>query len=173
MTSNLAFWKRVSVRSGVIASGVLSLALLAGCDSGQNGGQTAEEQQAAAERTAPVGQSKTAQAPQQGGQQPGQQPAQGGGAAAAVQAPPANAVDLAKGEQVYNQFCVACHATGVAGAPKLGDKQAWAPRIAQSRDLLFTHAKQGLRAMPPKGTCATCSDADLMSAVEFMASKAK
>lgn len=99
-----------------------------------------------------------------------QAPAAGG---AALQAPPESAVDLAKGEQVYNQFCVACHSTGVAGSPKLDDKAAWAPRIAQGRDMLFTHAMQGLRAMPPKGTCVTCSETDIMSAIEFMTSKVK
>src|SRR5690606_14801377 len=107
--------------------------------------QAPEQQQPATPSAAPPPAEQPAQAP---AQPPagGQPPATGG---AALQAPPESAVDLAKGEQIYNQFCVACHLTGVAGAPKLGDKELWAPRIAQGRDVMFTNAKRGLRAMPP------------------------
>lgn len=205
MTNNRVTWQKPSMRSGVIVATMFTLALLAGCDSGKDSEQQAQDQQGAQERTAPVGEAQVGQAPAQPATPPAappaepatpppaappaepaapaappaaqpappaqpQAPAAGG---AALTAPPESAVDLAKGEQVYNQFCVVCHATGVAGSPKLGDKAAWAPRIAQGRDVLFTHATQGLRAMPPKGTCATCSDTDLMSAIEFMTSKAK
>ncbi len=183
MVIDLLTCKKLSMRPGVIATAVLALALLAGCDLGPNGDQQAQDQQGAAERTAPIGESRTAQAPEQQqpatppaapppAEQPAQAPAQPPAAGGAtLQAPPESAVDLAKGEQIYNQFCVACHLTGVAGAPKLGDKELWAPRIAQGRDMMFTHAKNGLRAMPPMGTCVTCSDADLMSAIEFMTGK--
>lgn len=184
MTSNCMIQQKSSVRSGAVAAMVFTLALSAGCDSGRDGEQQAQDQQGAQERTAPVGQSRVEQAPAQPEAPPAAQPAEpaappaqpqapAAGGAAALQAPPESAVDLAKGEQVYNQFCVACHATGVAGSPKLDDKAAWAPRIAQGRDMLFTHAMQGLRAMPPKGTCVTCSETDIMSAIEFMTSKVK
>lgn len=75
------------------------------------------------------------------------------------------------GEQIYNQFCTVCHAAGVAGAPKLGDKAAWKPRVDQGIEKLLQHATQGLNAMPPKGTCAQCSDGDLKSAIEYMINK--
>ena len=69
--------------------------------------------------------------------------------------------------------CMACHATGVAGAPKLGDKAAWAPRIKQGMDTLVQSALKGKGAMPPKGGNASLSDADVRAAIEFMVSQAK
>lgn len=72
------------------------------------------------------------------------------------------------GEQIYQSNCLACHGTGVAGAPKLGDAAAWAPRIAQGMGTLLSHAVNGLNAMPPKGTCASCSEEDLQAAIEYM-----
>ena len=72
------------------------------------------------------------------------------------------------GEQVYNNHCLACHGTGAAGAPKTGDAAAWAPRIAAGMDSLLANATNGLNAMPPKGLCMACSDAELQGAVEYM-----
>jgi cytochrome c5 len=77
------------------------------------------------------------------------------------------------GEEVYNTSCAACHATGAAGAPKFGDVDAWAPRIAQGMDTLMTHATNGLNAMPPKGLCMTCSADELYAAVEYMVSNSQ
>jgi cytochrome c5 len=77
------------------------------------------------------------------------------------------------GDQVYNGSCVACHATGAAGAPKLGDTAAWAPRIAAGMDSLVTNATNGLNAMPPKGLCMTCSDDELKAAIEYMVSNSQ
>ena len=74
-------------------------------------------------------------------------------------------VDLAKGESVYGMACLACHTTGAAGAPKLGDKAAWAPRIAQGMEVLHASAINGKGAMPPKGGRVDLSDADIQSAV--------
>jgi cytochrome c5 len=72
------------------------------------------------------------------------------------------------GEAVYNGPCKTCHEAGVAGAPKLGDKAAWAPRIATGMDALMASATNGKNAMPPKGTCMDCTDAELKAAVEYM-----
>jgi cytochrome c5 len=72
------------------------------------------------------------------------------------------------GEDIYNSTCLACHGTGAAGAPKLGDAAVWAPRIAAGMDSLIANATNGLKAMPPKGLCMTCSEAELQSAVEYM-----
>lgn len=69
----------------------------------------------------------------------------------------------------YSQFCVACHSTGVAGAPKTGDKAAWDARLAVGMDALIASAKKGKNAMPPMGLCASCSDAELKELIEFMA----
>jgi cytochrome c5 len=76
------------------------------------------------------------------------------------------------GEALYKQACVACHAAGVANAPKFGDKAAWAPRIKTGLDALTASAIKGKGAMPPKGG-STAADADIRSAVEYMVNAAK
>jgi cytochrome c5 len=73
---------------------------------------------------------------------------------------------------LYSVSCIACHAAGVAGAPKFGDKAAWAPRIATGLDALTASVIKGKGAMPPKGASAA-SDADLRAAVEYMVAAAK
>ena len=75
------------------------------------------------------------------------------------------------GEAVYSKACVACHSTGVAGAPKIGDKAAWEPRLAQGMDALFNSSLKGKGAMPPKGGNMSLSDADVKSAVKYMLGK--
>ena len=99
-------------------------------------------------------------------------------AAAAPAAPAAPAVKVAAaadsgaGEALYKQACVACHAAGVAGAPKFGDKAAWAPRIQTGLDALTVSVIKGKNAMPPRGGSAA-SDADIHSAVVYMVNAAK
>jgi cytochrome c5 len=101
-------------------------------------------------------------------------------AAPATVAPPAAptaAAPTAKAETggavpaLYAQVCQACHATGVAGAPKLGDKAAWAPRLALGIDGLTAVAIKGLNAMPPRGG-STASDAEIKAVVTYMVSQA-
>ena len=77
------------------------------------------------------------------------------------------------GEKLYNTVCLACHAAGVAGAPKLGDKAAWEPLIAKGTDALVSTVISGKGAMPPKGGAVQASDADIRAAVQFMVSKAQ
>ncbi len=77
------------------------------------------------------------------------------------------------GEQVFNAVCTACHGSGVAGAPKVGSKADWGPRIAQGEKTLINHALHGLRGMPAKGGCASCSDEEITNGVKYMVSKAK
>ncbi|MFU8815048.1 MAG: c-type cytochrome [Pseudomonadales bacterium] len=73
------------------------------------------------------------------------------------------------GEQIYTRFCFSCHAAGIAGAPRVGDPQAWAPRIARGREALVTATIEGIPpGMPPRGLCARCSDEELELAVDFM-----
>ncbi len=79
----------------------------------------------------------------------------------------------AKGKSVYDSACFACHTPGVAGAPKLGDKAAWGPRIKQGVDALHQSALKGKGAMPPKGGNMALSDADVNAAVDFMVSQSK
>ena len=96
---------------------------------------------------------------------------------ASAQKPQAQAAAVtggaADGKKVYDSTCTACHAAGVANAPKLGDKAAWAPRIKQGMDALVQSATKGKGAMPPKGGNASLSDADLRAAIEYMVSQAK
>jgi len=84
----------------------------------------------------------------------------------------AQAVD---GEAVYKKACFACHAAGVAGAPKFGDKALWAPRIAKGMDALYASALNGVpgTAMTPRGTCAACTDDELKAAVDHMVKAAQ
>jgi cytochrome c5 len=86
---------------------------------------------------------------------------------------PAPAAAVRSGEAVYNAACMACHTSGAAGAPKLGDKAAWSPRIAQGSSTLVQHALQGFKGMPAKGGCTNCSDAEIKAAVEYLTAKAK
>ena len=97
-------------------------------------------------------------------------------ALAAPAAAPAATADLT-GEAVYNQACIACHGAGVAGAPKFGDKAAWAARIAQGMDTLHQHALNGFQGksgfMPPKGGRTDLSDQSVLNGVDYMVAAAK
>ena len=79
----------------------------------------------------------------------------------------------ADGKAVYDKTCHVCHGTGLAGAPKFGDKAAWAPRIATGMQTLHNASIKGLNAMPPKGGNMALSDAEVMAAVDYMVSAAK
>jgi cytochrome c5 len=91
---------------------------------------------------------------------------------AAAAAAPVAVAAVGVGEALYKQACVACHASGVAGSPKLGDKAAWEPRIKTGLDMLTASVIKGKNAMPPKGG-STASDADIRSAVEYMVTASK
>lgn len=81
------------------------------------------------------------------------------------------------GEEVFNMACMACHGAGVAGAPKMGDKAAWGPRIAKGAETLHKHAIEGFQGsagfMPPKGGRADLSDKSIINAVDFMIAGSK
>ncbi|HEV2219871.1 MAG TPA: c-type cytochrome [Casimicrobiaceae bacterium] len=98
--------------------------------------------------------------------------------AVAAAAPPAPVATTAsagsvEGKKVYDGTCHVCHATGLVGSPKFGDKAAWAPRIATGMNTLYNAALHGLRAMPPKGGNTNLSDAEVKAAVDYMAAAAK
>ena len=78
-----------------------------------------------------------------------------------------DAATLAVGETIYKQSCFACHDTGAAGAPKRGDKAAWAPRIVQGPAVLYNASLKGLNAMPPRGS-SNASDEDIKAAVDYL-----
>lgn len=87
-------------------------------------------------------------------------------------AAPAPAAASNVGKSIYDTTCMACHSSGVAGAPKFGDKAAWAPFIAKGMDDMVKKATQGVGAMPPKGG-STASDADFKAAIQYMVDAAK
>jgi cytochrome c5 len=84
--------------------------------------------------------------------------------------------DTAAGQKLFQAICTACHTAGIAGAPKFGDKAAWAPRIAKGLNTLYDHAIHGFQdpggVMPPKGG-SSASDDDVKSAVRYMVNAAK
>jgi cytochrome c5 len=81
------------------------------------------------------------------------------------------------GEELFKQTCSACHGTGLAGAPKAGDKAAWGPRIAEGKDTLYHHAMEGYQGktgvMPPKGGRTDAPDDLVKQAVDYMVNMAK
>jgi cytochrome c5 len=93
-------------------------------------------------------------------------------AAPAVVAAAAPASAKPDGKKIYDTACMACHATGAAGAPKLGDKAAWAPRLKTGMDALYASSIKGKGAMPAKGG-SSLPDADVKAAVDYMAAAAK
>ncbi len=68
----------------------------------------------------------------------------------------------------YQKSCKLCHDGGLMGAPKTGDVAAWAPRLEKGNDVLLKHIKEGFNAMPPKGTCADCTDEEFLKLTEKM-----
>ncbi len=72
------------------------------------------------------------------------------------------------GADIYNASCVACHGSGVLGAPKLQDAGDWAPRMEKGFDTVWENAINGINAMPAMGTCGSCSNDDIKAAIEYM-----
>lgn len=139
-------------RSGIIA-GVMGV--LAGAVLSTSVQAAAMSKEAIAERLAPIG-DVCLQGQDCGGAAPA--PVAGGGMSA---------------EDHYSSKCSACHNTGAAGAPKLGDAGAWAPRISQGMDTLYNHAINGFNAMPAKGGYASLSDDEVKSIVDYIVENSK
>lgn len=110
-------------------------------------------------RIAPIGSLRTAESGEE---------ESGGEAQEEVALTEAAAEGTLSGEEVYNTYCTACHAAGVAGAPKYGDAEAWEPRLAKGMETLYESTYNGLNIMPPRGTCSQCSDEELRNAVDYM-----
>jgi cytochrome c5 len=71
--------------------------------------------------------------------------------------------------KLFHQTCEACHTHAGTGAPQAGDRNAWAPRLAQGMPTLIQHAISGYKGMPPMGSCMDCSEADFEALIKFMA----
>ena len=83
-------------------------------------------------------------------------------------------VETHPGKKIYNQYCFSCHTPGLSGAPKLGDADAWGPRIEQGQAQLLATTIAGVApAMPPRGLCPTCSDDQLAQAIDYMVRMSK
>lgn len=111
-------------------------------------------------------------------QEPAAAPAATAPAEAASAAPAAPAVaENAVGKGVFGKTCSMCHAAGVAGAPKPGDKADWGPRIAQGNEVLYKHALEGFTGakgmMPARGGNAALTDDEVKSAVDFMVAQSR
>ena len=124
----------------------------------------------AAAAAAPAAEAAPAAAPAAPAPAPAAEPAPA--AAAAPAAAPAAAVSADAGKALYDKTCFVCHAAGVAGAPKFGDKNAWAPYVATGLDAMVKVAISGKGAMPPKGG-STASDDEIRAAVQYMVDHAK
>jgi cytochrome c5 len=118
---------------------------------------------APAAATAPVAE-KTAAAPA---------PEKSAATPAAEKTAAAPAAGNAEGKKIFETTCVVCHGTGVAGAPKAGDKAAWAPRLKQGMPALYHAAIHGLNAMPARGGNPAYTDAQMKAAVDYLTSLAK
>ena len=123
--------------------------------------ETAEYQAAVLERIAPVGEVYL----------PGEEQ-QADAPVVETAAEPEPVATAMTGPQVYNTACLACHASGVGGAPVVGDAAQWTDRIAQGVDVLKQHALEGFSGaagyMPPKGGRIDLSDEEVSSAVDYM-----
>lgn len=158
--SDREFIKLFSGLLGALAALTVVLIILANVVAHKTAPQQSDTR-AVAERIKPVGQLALGEAPSAGG---------------ISLISTANAGED-KGKTVFGGTCVACHGSGVAGAPKLGDKKAWKDRIAKGKDTLYQHAIKGFQGksgfMPAKGGNTGLPDADVKAAVDYMVSKAK
>ena len=137
-------------RPNLVLVFVATSLLLWGCSSDDEGlTLTASQEQQIAERIAPAGHAVME----------GQ---------IIASSPAANSVSGRSGDDIYNTNCMACQNSGVAGAPMYGDVSAWASRLEQGIETVYANAINGIRAMPARGTCMTCSDDEVKSAIDYI-----
>ncbi|MGD2118010.1 MAG: c-type cytochrome [Chromatiales bacterium] len=134
-----------------------------------------EDRSAVLERIKPVGtvsivgqEQPAAAAPAEAAAAPAVEAPAPAAPAMAEAAPAAAPAAAADGKAIYSTACFACHGTGAAGAPKLGDQAAWAPRVSLGKDALLQSAINGKGAMPPKGGRTDLSDAEISAAIDYM-----
>ena len=134
----------------------LASALLWGCGSSDDAVElTANQEQQVAERIAPEGHVSMV-----------------GQVASAASS--ASAGSARSGADIYATNCIACHSSGVAGAPILGDVAAWADRLAQKGlETVYANAINGIGAMPARGTCMDCSDDEVIAAIDHILDNSK
>ena len=134
----------------------LASALLWGCGSSDKALElTANQEQKVAERIAPEGHVSMA------------------GQVASVSSSSASAGAARSGSDIYASNCIACHSSGVAGAPILGDVAAWTARLTKGVETVYTNAINGIGAMPARGTCMDCSDDEVIAAIDHILENSK
>ena len=164
MTRDQSFFDKYSLVIGALAAFAIALLVvsikMSDLTQGVYTRDAAEYQAAVAGRIRPMGQVYM----------PGEEQAAVAPTVETVADVPPVATTLS-GPQVYNAACLACHGSGIGGAPVLGDAAAWAPRIAQGDDVLKSHAVDGFTNvgfMPPKGGRVDLSDQEIYDAVDYM-----
>jgi cytochrome c5 len=171
----------VSIAIGAVAV-VIGIILLAQLAVDVYGGRSMKDEpsmsaEAVAKRIAPVAKVEIdPNAPAPAAAAPAAAAAPTAVAAVTIPRPPAKGgapAAAGAGKATYDTTCMACHGTGAAGAPKLGDKAAWAPRLKTGLAALHASALKGKGAMPPKGGNASLSDDAVKAAVDYMAAAAK
>ena len=170
---------KLSAKTVAMAVGLTALTGLAGCSDETPVASTPEERAAVVERIKPVvtlddmiAKPAPAPAPPAAPEAvaepaPAAAPAPATSETAAAPEQEAPATGSASAKELYNRSCMACHTTGAAGAPKLGDKAAWEPRFAAGVDTMMSTAKTGKGAMPPNGA-STYSEAEMRQIIDFM-----
>jgi len=162
----------IGIAVGAVAL-VVGIVLMAQLAVGFYGGRSMKDEQAmtagaVAKRLAPVAKLEVdPNAPA-----PAAAPAAAPAPDAAKAAPAAGGAGAA-GKSTYDTACAACHGTGAAGAPKLGDKAAWAPRVKAGKPALYNSVLKGKGAMPPKGGNAALADDAVKAAVDYLVAAAK
>lgn len=162
----------ISTRNATLASLMLALGLTMSACSKHESAESKPTEEIAAQQ----GEIARANHPMPVASQPASfVPPTAASAAATTTTAAATPVSADAGEKLFGSVCTTCHTAGLMGAPKFGDKAAWAPRIAQGKETLYKHAIGGFQGkngvMPPKGG-SQASDDDVKAAVDYMVSKA-
>ncbi|BAV12316.1 cytochrome C [Moraxella osloensis] len=162
----------ISTRNATLASLMIALGLTMSACSKHESAESKPTEEIAAEQ----GEIARANHPMPVASQPASfVPPTAASAAATTTTATATPVSADAGEKLFSSVCATCHTAGLMGAPKLGDKAAWAPRIAQGKDTLYKHAISGYQGksgvMPAKGG-SQASDDEVKAAVDYMVSKA-
>jgi cytochrome c5 len=160
--------KGLALKTLLMASGLYFMALLSGCSDGTMEGATPEETAALLERIKPAVtleeiRGESAQVKDAAADDPATE-------AATSVADSSSTADM-PGKKLYGGACMACHSTGAAGAPKLGDKSAWEPRAETGMEAMLSTSINGKGAMPPNGGSAY-TEAEMQQVIEYMLAEA-